>query len=85
VVTWAIVYHVFIPDFMDIYTAQMVEEAASGTPKEIEQTAAQVKQYKELYQSPLLFALMTYAEILPVGLIVSLITAAVLKRKKMTV
>jgi hypothetical protein len=80
VVTWAIVYHVFIPDFMDIYTAHMVEEAASGTPKEIEQTAAQVKQYKELYQSPLLFALMTYAEILPVGLIVSLITAAVLKR-----
>jgi len=83
VVTWAIVYHFFIPDFMDIYTAQMMEEAAaSGTPKEMEQTAAQVKQYKELYKSPLFFALMTYAEILPVGLIVSLITAAVLKRSR---
>jgi hypothetical protein len=84
VVTWAVVYHVFIPDFMDIYTAQMVEAAANGTPKEMEQTAAQVKQYKELYQSPLFFALMTYAEILPVGLIVSLITAAVLKRRSVS-
>ena len=36
---------------------------------------------RNMYKSPLMFTLMTYAEIFPVGLIVSLIAAIILKKK----
>jgi hypothetical protein len=38
--------------------------------------------YKTMYKNPLMVALMTIAEILPVGLIVTLIASLVLKRKQ---
>jgi hypothetical protein len=81
VVVWAIVYHFFIPDFMDLYAAQMMKQAEGGSAIEMEQKADEMMQYKEMYQNPLFFTLMTYAEILPVGLLVSLITGFILKRK----
>jgi hypothetical protein len=34
-----------------------------------------------MYKNPLLFILMTYAEILPVGILIALISALILKRK----
>jgi hypothetical protein len=81
VVVWAIVYHFFIPDFMDLYAAQMMKQAEGGSAIEMEQKADEMMQYKEMYKNPLFFTLMTYAEILPVGLLVSLITGFILKRK----
>jgi hypothetical protein len=82
VITWAIVYNFFLPDFMDVYTQQTLRGmAATATPAEIQETTAEMAKYKEMYKNPLFFALLTYMEILPVGLIVSLITALILKRK----
>lgn len=82
VIMWAIVYNNFMPDYMDKYCAQMIEEArATSTPAQLQQTIDQMNKYKEMYKNPLFFALFTYMEILPVGLLVSLVAALILKRK----
>lgn len=83
VITWAFVYHFYMPDFMDKYAAQMIESAkATANAAEVQAKIAEMDKYKELYKIPLFFALMTYAEILPIGLLVSLITGLILKRKE---
>jgi small-conductance mechanosensitive channel len=82
VATWALVYHNFLPDFMDKYTAVAIEEAKatlSGTA--LQAKIDEVNNAKAFYATPLGFVLFTYAEILPVGILVSLIAALVLKRK----
>lgn len=82
VVTWAFLYHFYLPDFMDKYTSQMLEAAkATSTPAQLAEKTKEMNNYKELYKSPVFFTLMTYAEILPVGLLVSIITALLLKKK----
>ncbi len=82
VIVWAFIYNVYMPDFMDKYWAQMQKAAqASGSAAEIQETTAEMVKYKELYKNPFFFTLITYAEIVPVGLLVSLITALILKRK----
>lgn len=83
VVVWAIMYHFFIPDFMEIYSSQMLEQAAANsTPVELEAKKAEMAKYGELYKNPIFFTLITYTEILPVGIVVALISALILKRKR---
>jgi len=83
VVTWLVDYYVFIPDFMDKYVAHMLKEAKDSGAS----AAALAKQAKELaynqklYKNPIMVVLFTYLEILPVGILVSLIAAFILKRK----
>ncbi len=84
VITWLIEYYFFIPDFLDImaksYQAKL--KASGATEAELQASLAEMAQYKEWYKNPLFNAAMTYMEILPVGLVVSLIAAAILKRKQ---
>ncbi len=79
VITWALVYNLYLPDFMNQYADAMIKNAK---PEELQKITEQAQQYKEMYKNPLYFTFFTYMEILPVGLIVSLITAFILKRKK---
>ena len=87
VVTWAVEYNFFFPDFMDHYSAHMVSsvDTTGKTPVEITQlktTAAQdAAELKAVYASPLGFTLATYSEIFPLGVLVALISAAILRRK----
>jgi len=82
VIAWALVYHLYMPDFMDQYCNQVLEEArVSSSATELQQLTQQMNQQKELYKNPLFFTLFTYMEIVPVGFVVALITALVLKRK----
>lgn len=82
VIAWLITYYFFIPDFMDKYAASMLAEAkASGiSAAELAEKTADMEQMKEWYKNPLFVILMTYVEILPVGVIISLIGALILKR-----
>lgn len=82
VITWALVYHYVMPDFMDRYVAQIIEHAkATSTAAELQKLTEQMNAQRENYKNPVFFSLMTYMEILPVGIVVSLAAAFVFKRK----
>ena len=82
VITWAIVYKTFLPDYMDKYCAVMIEEARSSlSGTALQEKIDEINNAKAMYATPWGFTLFTYAEILPVGILVSLIAALVLKRK----
>jgi hypothetical protein len=84
VIVWLIDYYVFIPDFAEKYGAHVLEsmKASGATPAEIARQGAANSRFSEMYKNPLFNALITYSEIVPVGLIVSLISAWALRRKK---
>lgn len=82
VIIWLIDFFFFIPDFSEKYTAYAISELkASGAPQsEIESKIKGMKTFNEYYKNPFLNALITYTEILPVGLLISVIAAALLKK-----
>ena len=83
VVAWLINYFFFIPDFAEKYSAQMLEElkASGASQVEIDREAKEMANFCRMYKNPFFNAMMTYVEILPVGLIVTLISSLILKRK----
>lgn len=86
VITWAFVYKYILPDFMTNYLNAAIEAAKSSGKSEAE-IAALVKEtagLAEFYSTPLGFTLYTYVEILPVGILVTLISSLILwlTRKK---
>lgn len=84
VVTWEIVYFNFLgPGFMDQYAAHALEKAkASGaSPQALQVQAQQMQKLTRLYQNPLFNSLMTFIEPFPVGLVITLMSAAILRRK----
>jgi hypothetical protein len=84
VAVWALEYKFIFPDFLDSYSAITIAKAkASGAS--LEKMAEQHRQlaiYRDMYKNPVYFTLITYAQYLPVGLIVSLIAAFILKKNK---
>ncbi len=85
VITWLIVYYLFIPDFMEKYSEHIINaaKAAGETASEIDAKIAEMKPYQEMYKNPLFVVLLTYMEILPVGLLITAISALILKKKPM--
>ncbi|TDE15462.1 DUF4199 domain-containing protein [Dyadobacter psychrotolerans] len=83
VVAWLFEYYLIIPDFMDRYTAHTMKEFVAGgaTPQEISLKESEMQGYVEMYKNPAYVVLFTYAEVLPIGLVISLISALILKRK----
>lgn len=85
VVTWLICYYTFLPDIGDKYIAYKLNEMKQNniSPAEIDKYAQETKQFWESYKNPFFNAMLTYTEILPVGLIVSVISSLILKSKKL--
>lgn len=78
VVVGLMYYYLFAPDFIDIYTDYIIRNSA---PDQIETTTAQMKSFKEMYKNPLFAILITYMEVLPIGMIVALFSALIVKKK----
>jgi hypothetical protein len=72
-------YYVFVPDFMDVYTDYVLRITP---PDQVKAKAAEMANFKEMYKNPLFAILITYAEVLPIGLVVALVSALILKKKK---
>lgn len=68
--------------FMDTYTETVLEDKRAGgaSAEELAQLAGEMESMKELYANPLFRLPMTFVEIFPVGLLVSLFAAARLRR-----
>jgi hypothetical protein len=83
VIAWMIDFFFFMPDFMDKYSAQMLADlkATGKSAAEIEMKTKEMADMAVMYKKPYFTALFTYIEILPVGLIVSLISGLLLKKK----
>lgn len=83
VAVWLIDYYFFIEDFYTKYSVQYLNDMqAKGLPQEtIDLKMAEMKQWGELYKNPLINILMTYSEIIWVGIVLSLIAAGILKRE----
>ncbi|MCB0689758.1 MAG: DUF4199 domain-containing protein [Saprospiraceae bacterium] len=83
VVGWMILSDWLAPDFLERYsefTLNQMRHNGSST-QEIAEAKAMTDKYIELYKNPLLKAGMTFMEVFPVGLIITLISSLILKRK----
>jgi Protein of unknown function (DUF4199) len=83
VVSWEIIFFNFIPNFMDSYFAAQIHKVqASGLDAAtIATRVAAIQHSEQMYKNPLVNAAYTFIEPLPVGLVMTLISAAVLRRK----
>jgi len=84
VAAWEVIYHNFMPDFVDKYAAQVIAEAkaAGASEAKIAEQVKQMNDFKEMYKNPFYNVAMTAIEPLPVGLVLALVTAGVLRRKR---
>ena len=84
VITWGVEFHFFMPDFMDKYSAMQVKQIhASGiSGAALEKALKSIESANDNYNhNPFFFAMYTYMEILPVGILITLISALILRRK----
>ena len=83
VVGWMIYYPNFMPDFADQFLqheqAKLMKE---GLAQEVvDRKMAEMKNMMAMYDNPVLMAGLTFLEIFPVGVVVALVSAFILKRK----
>ncbi len=82
-VTWVICYYNIFPTFMDdfgAYHLQKMKEEGAGAA-EIAKQAAEIRIANERYQNPFYNFAITFMEPFPVGLLMTLVSALVLKKK----
>lgn len=83
VVTWEIIYFNFLPDFGEKYAAHMLEKAraAGASAEQLAAEAENMNEMKSILNNPLLNAAFTLLEPLPVGLVLTLVSAAILRKR----
>ena len=83
VASWEIVYFNFMPHFMDSYFAAQIHtiQTSGLDPATAAAKIAAVKHSQQLYQNPFVNMAYTFIEPLPVGVVITLVSAAILRRK----
>ena len=84
VATWQVVYFKFAPDYLAKYQAHVLAKARAdgATEAELAQKKVEMAEFKELYDKPVINMAFTFLEPLPVGLVLSLVSAGVLSRRR---
>ena len=83
VITWEIVYFNFMPDFIDKYSAYATQDLRNSgkPPAQIEQEIQEMNRMMTLYKNNFLVNIaFTLVEPLPVGLVMTFISALILRR-----
>jgi len=83
VVNWEIMYFKLMPNFVSDYSNYEVGKmrAAGATQQAIDAKLEEMKQLKQLLDNPLKNAAFSFIEPLPVGLIITLISSLILRRR----
>ena len=79
VLVWLIILYNFFPNFAEHYTDMAIQKAS---PEEVAKVTEEMNSFKEMYKNPIWVILFTYMEILPLGIVFSLISALILKKKQ---
>ena len=84
VATWQFVYRRMLPDFGERYIAYALEKStkAGATADQLAQEKKALEVYFEDYKNPVTNVAITYLEPLPVALIMTLVSAGMLSRKR---
>lgn len=84
VAMWLMVYPTIASDYLTKYQAHMVEKArAAGESEEaIAKKKAEMEKFAAMYENPAINAAITFTEPMPVALLVALVSAGVLSRRK---
>jgi hypothetical protein len=84
VATWEIIYFKFMPNFMDNYGSNTIEKlrAAGASTVVIQAKINELNQLKQNYKNPLYNSALTFLEPFPVGLLITLISAGILRKKR---
>jgi amino acid transporter len=85
VVIWQIIYKNFLPDFADKYANHVVEKsrASGATPEQLAKQMEELKDMKALLDNPWLSSAVIFiSEPLPVGLVMTLISALILRKRR---
>ena len=84
VATWEVIFYKFQPDFMDKFTARAIDQikASGASEAVVAQKAAELNRQAELYKNPLVNIAWTFIEPFPVGLVIALISAGILSRRR---
>lgn len=78
VLVWLIILYNFFPNFAEHYTDMAIQKAS---PDEVAKVTEEMNSFKEMYKNPIMVILFTYMEILPLGIVISFISALILKKK----
>jgi len=84
VATWEVMYFKFMPDFMTRYGAHELEKARAAGASEaaLAQKKEELDKFEKMYQNPAVNVAYTFLEPLPVALLIALVSAGVLSRRK---
>jgi hypothetical protein len=82
VAMWEILYWGFLTNFAEHYSAAVIRkmQAAGATAAAIAAKQRELGEFQRMYKNPLFNVGMTFLEVFPVGLIITLVSAAILRR-----
>jgi hypothetical protein len=80
---WLVIYYFFIPTFMDDYGNFCIQKVKNtgGSQVDLANKIKEISQMKEWYKNPFSIFALTLIEPTPVGFLVSIVSALVLKKK----
>ena len=85
IIGWELFLATTDTDFIAEYSANTVSRmrADGASPAEIDKTMSEMRDFGEMYKNPLVRVPITFIEIFPVGLLVALVSAALLRNPRL--
>jgi hypothetical protein len=81
--TWEVIFFKFMPHFMDDYGAHIIAkmQASGASAAAVQAKTVELAKQAQDYNNPLINMAYTFIEPFPVGLLITLVSAAILRRK----